>query len=54
MGLLQTTLRPRTAATQAAIKKLVLRLARENSRWGHRRIQCELARLGHPIASSTV
>ncbi len=43
--------RPRT---QAAIKNLVLRLARENSRWGHRRIQGELARLGHPIAASTV
>ncbi|MGR8012109.1 integrase core domain-containing protein [Streptomyces hypolithicus] len=40
--------------TAAALKKLVLRLAGENPQWGHRRIQGELARLGHPIAPSTV
>jgi putative transposase len=45
---------PGRPPTNTAIKKLVLHLARENSRWGHRRIQGELARLGHPIAASTV
>jgi hypothetical protein len=33
---------------------LVLRLAAENSSWGYRRIQRELAGLGYQIAPSTV
>ncbi|WP_235039418.1 integrase, partial [Kibdelosporangium aridum] len=40
--------------THAAITKLVLRLAHDNPRWGHRRIHGELTRLGHRIAASTV
>ncbi|MGX7829060.1 integrase core domain-containing protein [Actinokineospora sp. 24-640] len=40
--------------TRAAITTLVVRLAKENSRWGHRRVHGELVRLGHRIAPSTV
>ncbi|MFC9670024.1 integrase core domain-containing protein [Streptomyces sp. NPDC056949] len=46
--------RPGRPSTAPAVKQLVLRLARENSSWGAPRIQGELARLGYPIAPSTV
>ena len=46
--------RPGRAPTAAAIRKLVIRIATDNPTWGHRRVQGELVRLGHPIAASTV
>ncbi len=46
--------RPGRPSTASVVKQLILRLARENSTWGHRRIQGELARLGYQIAPSTV
>ena len=46
--------RPGRPSTAAGIRKLVIRIARENPSWGHRRVQGELVRLGHPIAASTV
>jgi putative transposase len=46
--------RPGRPSTVAAIRKLVIRMATDNPAWGHRRVQGELVRLGHPIAASTV
>src|SRR5690606_18686667 len=46
--------RPGRPPTGVSIRTLSVRMARENSTWGHRRIQGELARLGYTIAASTV
>ena len=45
---------PGRPPTTPSIKRLVLRLARENPLWGHRRIQGELLKLGIAVAPSTV
>jgi putative transposase len=46
--------RPGRPSTGVSIKTLIVRMARDNPTWGHRRIQGELARLGYAIPASTV
>jgi putative transposase len=46
--------RPGRPGMSPSVKALIVRMARENPTWGHKRIQGELARLGFAIATSTV
>ena len=46
--------KPGRPPTAPGIARLVVRLARENPLWGHRRIHGELAKLGIAVAPSTV
>jgi putative transposase len=45
---------PGRPAIPPELRRLILRLAAENPTWGYRRINGELARLGHKVAPSTV
>ena len=46
--------RPGRPGTDATTRELVLRLARENPRWGYQRIAGELSKLGVSVSPSTV
>ena len=46
--------RPGRPPVTAEVRELVLRVARDNSTWGCRRIQGELAGLGYRLAPSTI
>jgi putative transposase len=46
--------RPGRPPTATVVKRLILQMARDNPGWGHRRVQGELARLGHRACATLV